>query len=129
MSRARRLAEIAKANQPAFSGTQWWLADPSTGPDPAQPEARAGSAASPQPERVAVAANAAVAQLSLVAAPAASSQEPASSAVHAAAPLIASEAATEDEPERNHSDLATRLIGLKEKFLWLGRKSRSVQPL
>jgi hypothetical protein len=42
MSRARRLSEIAKANQPVFSstnGTQWWLADPSpkNDPDPAPP--------------------------------------------------------------------------------------------
>lgn len=38
MSRARRLAEIAKANQPAFtseSGDHWWLADPSVKPEPA----------------------------------------------------------------------------------------------
>ena len=40
MSRARRLAEIAKANEPVFSGSHWWLADTSSkqetpSPDPA----------------------------------------------------------------------------------------------
>ena len=54
MSRARRLSEIAKANQPVFSstnGTQWWLADPSskTEPDPAPPSKI------PDPEPAAVA--------------------------------------------------------------------------
>jgi hypothetical protein len=37
MSRARRLSEIAKANQPVFdstNGTQWWLADPTPKSDP-----------------------------------------------------------------------------------------------
>lgn len=37
MSRASRLAEIAKANQPAFSsesGNHWWLADASPKPEP-----------------------------------------------------------------------------------------------
>jgi hypothetical protein len=41
MSRARRLSEIAKANQPVFestNGSHWWLADPSAKSDP-QPSA------------------------------------------------------------------------------------------
>lgn len=54
MSRARRLSEIAKANQPVFSstnGTQWWLADPSSKPEP-EPAPPPGT---PEPQPAAVA--------------------------------------------------------------------------
>ncbi len=56
MSRARRLAEIAKANQPAFSSESamdWWLADAAPKPEPPPPDLAKSvppQAAAPPPE-------------------------------------------------------------------------------
>jgi hypothetical protein len=52
MSRARRLLEIAKANEPAFSskdGAQWWLADSPVKVEPGAP-AEPSASADPVPE-------------------------------------------------------------------------------
>jgi len=148
MSRARRLAEIAKANEPVFSGPHWWLADPSAKPEPAPPAALPEPVPAPEPVRAAAAAPAAgtqltiievhapealenapqVASVSPVAAPLASGALASASAAVPAPlqPANGSKPETGPEPERNPAELAKRLGGLREKFLWLGRKSRGV---
>jgi hypothetical protein len=125
MSRASRLAEIAKANQPAFSGAHWWLADPSVHHDPGPAKASLDPAAAATPDRVAVEVTDAVAQLSAVGASASGSQNASLRPVATTHLLSTSEAALKQEPEQSESHLATRLGGLKGKFLWLGRKSRA----
>jgi len=118
MSRARRLAEIAKSNQPAFNGTYWWLADPSGAHLP-QPE--------PHEELVPAAAGHAAA--SAIANP----SESACADAHAAPVPPVSAAATVAAPPRSQdnpsaSGLPSKLSNLKEKFQWLGRRSRSAGP-
>jgi hypothetical protein len=121
MSRARRLSEIAKANQPVFdsTGNQWWLADASakkeqqTVPQPDSPEV-------PEPEPVAVAASAVASQ----------NGNPHISSAHGAVPApvaaqpVRIQAAAEETPDPISPDLPSRLSGFKERFLWLGRKNR-----
>jgi len=136
MSRARRLAEIAKANEPAFSGTQWWLADPSAKSDPDSPPAppEPPKAAEPVPAGVAVPAAETQAQLAvsekqltIVEAAVPHAVEPSSVPFMATSPLNLSGQGTSTEPGHSSGDLVTRLSGLKEKFLGLGRKSRAAQ--
>jgi hypothetical protein len=121
MSRARRLSEIAKANEPVFdsTGNQWWLADPSAKkeqPTVSQPE----SPAVPEPEPVAVAASAVALQ--------SGNSHISSSNGAAPAPVAAQamrvQARAEEIPDPTTPDLPSRLSGFKERFLWLGRKNR-----
>ena len=56
-SRTRRQQEIAKANEPAFLGDQWWLAE--APPKPESPVPPAAAAPAPQPDPVPVAAGSA----------------------------------------------------------------------
>jgi hypothetical protein len=118
MSRASRLSEIAKSNEPAFNGTYWWLADAAANPQPAQ----AADPASPAEELVPVAAGHASAVMN------SQHSEPRPASKPQAAPLpAATAAALEPAAEPAHtSGLGSRLGGLREKFLWLGRRSRSV---
>jgi hypothetical protein len=122
MSRARRLSEIAKANEPVFdaTGNQWWLADPSAQKDQPTPP-QLDSSGFPEPEPVAVASSA-------IALPIASlhgSSAMSAPAVPLASPVGARTQATiEVDPDQTPRDLPSRLSGLKEKFLWLGRKNR-----
>jgi hypothetical protein len=126
MSRASRLAEIAKANEPVFSGSHWWLADPSA--KAAEPPAPASPAEVVEPEE-----NAAV---PLFAASHASNGKKAVVAISeqkiAQAGVEADSVPMVEEPERiisEHTteDLPSRLSGLREKFLWLGRRNRQVE--
>lgn len=127
MSRAqKRLAEIAKANEPAFSGPQWWLADPSVKSDPppsapVQQPASAPSHAAPAPEPVRVAES----PLTIIEAPAPKTVDSAPVAVAEAVTLAAS--APQAQPEAGAGELVTRMSGLKERFLWLGRRSRTLR--
>lgn len=123
MSRARRLSEIAKSNEPAFNGTYWWLADPSTNPQPGQPSA----SAAPAEELVPVAvSNASVNGKHAEPKPASSLQASPSHANGAAASASTPTAHPTADTSNSSGHLTSRLAGLKEKFLWLGRKSRSV---
>jgi hypothetical protein len=126
MSRASRLAEIAKANQPAFSGTHWWLADPAAGDDSEPASAASVPAAAAVSDRLAVTVAGAVAKLSAISAPSVSSQRTPSRPVLSGQLQNVSQAVVKDESEQNQGHLGSRLSGLKEKFLWLGRKSRAV---
>lgn len=114
MSRARRLAEIAKANEPAFTGAHWWLADPSAKPDPVQ-QAPASEPSGKPAELVGVAVHAA-------------ETAPVRSAEVASFSIQAShsdpEPVSATEPVQNPPILASKMTGLREKFLWLGRRNR-----
>jgi hypothetical protein len=103
MSRASRLAEIAKANEPAFTGAHWWLADPSAKPDPVQQAAPSVPSGTPAAELVSVAVHNVEAQVSIA----------------EAAPVRAVEV-------ENPPILASKMTGFRERFLWLGRRSRGV---
>ena len=124
MSRARRLAEIQKANQPAFSGTQWWLAEPA-------PKASAAEAGSPSAEATTSVLDS---QEPVLAAVGAASHQAVAVAeqIPAAALRTVVPAAPVQEPEavrdtERATDLPSRVSSLKERFLWLGRKHRSIE--
>jgi hypothetical protein len=126
MSRASRLAEIAKANEPVFSGSHWWLADPSA--KPAEPQAPASPAEASEPEEKAAVPlfASSLASNGKSAVVAMSEQRIAQASVEAdSVPMV-------EEPERiiserSSEDLPSRLSGLREKFLWLGRRNRQVE--
>jgi hypothetical protein len=121
MSRARRLAEIAKANEPAFSGSHWWLADPSAR---SENESASNSSNGARNGHVPVAVADGDARVAVATETAVLTSEAADSAAHTVEAQAPSKPA-ETEPEPTRPALATRLSSLKEKFLWLGRKSRS----
>jgi hypothetical protein len=123
MSRARRLSEIAKANEPVFdsTGNQWWLADASAKKEQ-QTIPQPDSPAVPEPEPVAVAASASGVALQ--------NGNPHISSANGAAPAPVAaqamrvQARAEEIPDPTTPDLPSRLSGFKERFLWLGRKNR-----
>jgi len=121
MSRARRLSEIAKANQPVFdsSGNQWWLADPSAKKE--QPAPQSNSSAAPEQEPVAVAASAFALQDG---SPQASGTSGAAPAPHRL-PVVSAEPLAEEVPNPEPRDLPSRLSGFKGRFLSRGRRNRS----
>jgi hypothetical protein len=150
MSRARRLSEIAKANQPVFSstnGTQWWLADPSSKSDP-QP---ALPMEEPEPQPVAARHAAVALQDSKTESPAVQSSTEAvvlfeppelkTASIHfpppelqtpsnhfpQAEPQGPSNGAIPTESEPAPRDLATRLGSLRDRFLSLGRRNRGAE--
>jgi hypothetical protein len=123
MSRARRLSEIAKANQPVFdsTGNQWWLADPSAKKEQqAIPQPDSPAAPEPEPEPIAVAASVVASQ----------NGNPQIFSANAAAPTsfapqaVRVQAKAEESSDPTSRDLPSRLSGFKERFLWLGRKHR-----
>ena len=125
MSRARRLSEIAKANQPVFdsSGDQWWLADPSAKKEQqTAPQSLSSGTPEPEPEPVAVASLAIASQngnphISSSNGPAPAPTPVASHAVHV-------QATVEESLDPAPRDLPSRLSGLRGRFLSLRRKSR-----
>ena len=133
MSRARRLAEIAKANQPAFNsdnGTQWWLADPSAKKDPSQPDPMAppeaeAKPAAEEPARVTVRTTAG--QNGRVTDPRMTQPQPARNTVRVSTNHQEQlrEAPAEQNPRTTGPQLASRFAGLKERFRALGRKGKS----
>jgi hypothetical protein len=122
MSRARRLSEIAKANEPVFdsTGNQWWLADPSAKKEQ-QTSSQPDSPAVPEPEPVAVAASAVAMQIGN---PHISSANGAVPPAPAAVQTVCVQAKAEENLDPISRDLPSRLSGFKERFLWLGRKHR-----
>lgn len=130
MSRSRRLAEIAKANETGFSGTQWWLEDTAEKNGPAQPAAAPepvsesqshqasavrGSQAQPNSVSLASAPVAVAEPVPVVAAP-----------VHRFESFAAAESAPADA-SHEATQLVSKMNGLKERFLWLGRRSRTAE--
>jgi hypothetical protein len=131
MSRARRLSEIAKSNAPIFSGAQWWLADAAEKPasgEPAQPSKEEPSAEAPATMAAQITSpEPAMEQAEvLVEAVAARAPEAPAYAASAVAMEVSSEVAVAREREPESTDFASRMSSLREKFLWLGRRSRSV---
>ncbi len=133
MSRSRRLSEIAKANQPVFgsaNGTQWWLADPSSkgDPEPAPPS----NDLEPQP--AAIGQTAVAMQDSNAEIPVAPPSAPAPILLQQPEPQTPSNGSVAAQPvgavasEPASPDLPSRLSSLKDRFLSLGRKSRTVEP-
>lgn len=123
MSRARRLSEIAKANQPVFdaTGNQWWLADASAKKEePATPQPDSSGIPEPEPEPVAVASSAVALQNAILH----SSSANGVATLPLLSPVARAQATVEEAPDGTPRDLPSRLSGLKERFLWLGRKNR-----
>jgi len=137
MSRARRLLEIAKANEAISSGgNHWWLAEAPPKPDPVP----APPAADLVPALKAEAAIPASVHSAIEA------KEPAPEPIltqaldpglevnrHSVPEVVHQMAAVGVEPQPvekratvNTPDFATRLSGLKEKFSLFGRKTRSL---
>ena len=150
MSRARKLSEIAKANQTVFSstnGTQWWLADPSAknDPEPAPPSehpepqpavARQAIVAVQEPEAESpiVQSSAPVPVLSQVPEVETPTDFFAPPETEAPSDYFAppelqepSNGASPAESEPVARDFASRLSSLKDRFLWLGRKNRTAE--
>jgi len=176
-SRTRKLAEIAKANEPVFSGDPWWLSDASVKKEvePATQPAAAGPIPEPEPAAVALpeigdsgdtavvevpaevspdfgmqevmagrqvsatltiteahvpfaAAEASLAVATATEAEAipAAASSPAPADVAQGAPVqLLPEPAAGNEPMPVQPDFPARLSGLREKFLWLGRRKRA----
>ena len=139
-ARERKIAEIAKANEPVFSGDPWWLADGTPKKEPPKPEAP--PLIVPEPQPVAVVSHFAEGQVAVAETPEVvfhPSVLPASVQMVAAQPAEPQIAAQISQHELvPHSDAASqpdqqtlapaevvaRVSGLREKFLWLGRKKR-----
>jgi hypothetical protein len=123
MSRARRLSEIAKSNEPAFTGNYWWLADPSAKTEPTAPEAPVAPVEPPEKELVPAGPAHVTASVN------GHRPEPQTPSPSPVAPLpVAAAPAPEPasaEPAQPATQLASRLGTLKDKLQWLGRKSRS----
>ncbi len=134
MSRARRLSEIAKANQPVFSstnGSHWWLADPSPKGDPESAPPSKDPEPQPAPVgQIAVALQDSKSENPAVPLPAQATillQQP-EPVPHQAEPQAPSNGAVSAQPEPASRDLASRLSSLKDRFLWLGRRNRTAEP-
>jgi|ERR1700722_1884742 hypothetical protein len=130
MSRSRRLAEIAKANETGFSGTQWWLEDTAEKNSPVQP------AATPEPVSVAQSHQAdavrsaeAQHQSAHVSSVQVALAEPARAveAPAASVRLFASAESAPTDASHDATQLVSKMNGLKERFLWLGRRSRTAE--
>lgn len=125
MSRARRISEIAKANQPVFdsSGNQWWLADPSAKKEEQRaPQSDCSGTPEPEPEPVAVASLAVALQNCNPHISSSNGTAPASASV--ASHAVHVQATVEESPDSAPRDLPSRLSGLKGRFLSLRRKNR-----
>jgi hypothetical protein len=121
MSRASRLSEIAKSNEPAFNGTYWWLADPASNTQPAKvadPESHAEELVPVAATHASAQTNGQFAEPRLVNRPQAAQLPVSMATAQLPAPVA--------ESAQTSNGLGSRLGGLREKFLWLGRRSRSV---
>ena len=122
MSRARRLSEIAKSNEPAFSGNQWWLADPSAKSETPQSEPVAEPVAVAAP-RLDAAQGAVDQHVPVPLAIAASRIESIAEDSRTPASPAHTESVKEEIACANPSDLMARLSALGQRLLIFSRKN------